>query len=50
MTLRTCVIESFECTSAADGELFQAGSISKAMTGLAALLLVGDGSSISIVT
>jgi CubicO group peptidase (beta-lactamase class C family) len=43
MTLRTCVIESFECTSAADGELFQAGSISKAVTALAALLLVGDG-------
>ena len=43
MTLLTCVIESFEWTSATDGELFQAGSISKGVTALAALVLVGDG-------
>ena len=43
MKLRTCVIEDFECTSSPDGELFQAGSISKAVTALAALLVVADG-------
>ena len=41
--LRTAHIEDFACADSPGGELFQAGSISKAVTALVALLLVDDG-------